>query len=113
MIERLSGAHRLVLGADATWPQDVGALAILDREVRVGDVRRGLSDRLHLVPRFRQRAFEICVTADGGSVPDVEVVAAGIRDELEALRVHATRGLAQEASGPSMGATARERAQVA
>lgn len=55
MIELLGSADRLVLGADATWPQDVGALAILDRDVRAGEVRRALSRRLHLVPRFRQR----------------------------------------------------------
>ena len=55
MIERLGSADRLVLGADATWPQDVGALLILDRDVRADEVRRALSGRLNLVPRFRQR----------------------------------------------------------
>ena len=37
-------------------------------------------------------SFEICITADGDAVPDVEVVAAGIRDELRALRVSASPG---------------------
>jgi diacylglycerol O-acyltransferase / wax synthase len=65
MIERLSGADRLVLGADATWPQDVGALAILDGDglvdqlgmLRVGEFREALAGRLHRVRRFRQRVI--------------------------------------------------------
>ncbi len=65
MIKRLSGADRLVLGADAAWPQDVGALAILDGEglldaggvLDTVAVRDALSRRLHLVPRFRQRVL--------------------------------------------------------
>jgi WS/DGAT/MGAT family acyltransferase len=57
--------------------------------------------------------FEICVTADGDAVPDVEVAAAGIRDELDALRVHTLRGLAQDASRSGERAIARECAQVA
>ncbi len=63
MIERLSGADRLVLGADATWPQDVGALVILDGGgqldracvLRSAAFQDALARRLHLVPRFRQR----------------------------------------------------------
>ena len=63
MIERLSSADRLVLGADSIWPQDVGALAILDGErlldragaLRIGEFRDALARRLHVVPRFRQR----------------------------------------------------------
>ena len=67
MIERLSGADRLVLGADASWPQDVGALAILDgaglldRDGAIDTVaiRDALARRLHLVPRFRQRVLRL------------------------------------------------------
>ena len=65
MIERLSGADRLVLGADSIWPQDVGALAILDGgrlldergALRVAEFREAIDRRLHRVPRFRQRVF--------------------------------------------------------
>jgi WS/DGAT/MGAT family acyltransferase len=62
-IERLSADDRLILSVDAAWPQDVGALAILDGErlldadgsVRIEAVREAIGARLHLVPRFRQR----------------------------------------------------------
>ena len=65
MIERLSGADRLVLGADSIWPQDVGALAILDGKglldergsLRVDAFRAALAGRLVRVQRFRQRVF--------------------------------------------------------
>ena len=65
MIERLSGADRLVLGADSIWPQDVGALAILDGNglldergsLRVDAFRAALAGRLVRVQRFRQRVF--------------------------------------------------------
>ena len=65
MIERLSAADRLVLGADAIWPQDVGALAILDGDglldhrgaLHPADFRAALAGRLARVPRFRQRVI--------------------------------------------------------
>jgi WS/DGAT/MGAT family acyltransferase len=65
MIERLSAADRLVLGADAIWPQDVGALAILDGDglldkrgtLDPATFREALARRLPRVPRFRQRVF--------------------------------------------------------
>lgn len=50
---------------DVGWPQDIGALAILeasslfdsDGRFRVEAVRQAILARLHLVPRFRQRLY--------------------------------------------------------
>jgi diacylglycerol O-acyltransferase / wax synthase len=61
-IDRLTAEDELMLRADATWPQDVGAIAtfeggfLLDAagELRIEAVRRRIASRLHLVPRFRQ-----------------------------------------------------------
>jgi diacylglycerol O-acyltransferase len=61
-IDRLTALDRLMLGASKRWPQDIGALAILDGtilldpagELRIDAVREAIASRLHLVPRFRQ-----------------------------------------------------------
>ena len=61
-IVRLSAGDRLMLLAGDTWPQEIGALAVLDghglwsdaRELRIGMLRRRIDGRLHVVPRFRQ-----------------------------------------------------------
>jgi hypothetical protein len=61
-IDRLTSLDRLMLAASKRWPQDIGALAILDRtslldptgELRIDAVREAIVSRLHLAPRFRQ-----------------------------------------------------------
>jgi diacylglycerol O-acyltransferase / wax synthase len=61
-MERLTAEDRLMLWPDERWPQDIGALAILegsslldpDGRFRIGVVRQAIEARLHLVPRFRQ-----------------------------------------------------------
>ena len=61
-IDRLTALDRVMLGASRTWPQDIGALAILDGttlldstgHLRLEPIRRVMEARLHLVPRFRQ-----------------------------------------------------------
>jgi WS/DGAT/MGAT family acyltransferase len=59
-IDRLTGLDRMMLGASRRWPQDIGALAILDGtgdgagDLRIGVVREAITSRLHLVPRLRQ-----------------------------------------------------------
>jgi diacylglycerol O-acyltransferase len=61
-IDRLTSLDRLMLAASKRWPQDIGALAILDGtilldpagELRIDAVREAIASRLHLVPRFRQ-----------------------------------------------------------
>lgn len=60
-IDRLTSLDRLMLGASKRWPQDIGALAILDGTIlldpagslRIDAVREAIASRLHLVPRFR------------------------------------------------------------
>ena len=61
-IDRLPPLDRMMLGVSRAWPQDIGALAILDGgrlldhrgRLRMDLVREAVGDRLHLVPRFRQ-----------------------------------------------------------
>ncbi|HEX6857116.1 MAG TPA: wax ester/triacylglycerol synthase family O-acyltransferase [Streptosporangiaceae bacterium] len=61
-LDRLSSLDRLMLGASKRWPQDIGALAMLDGttlldpagELRIDAVREAIAARLPLVPRFRQ-----------------------------------------------------------
>lgn len=66
LVDRISADDQLVLGADRLWPQDVGALALLDGgELLAGDgrlrmehVRRVVAARLPLVPRFRRVLYD-------------------------------------------------------
>jgi diacylglycerol O-acyltransferase len=61
-IDRLTALDQLMLRASATWPQDIGALALLDGadllepsgRFRIEAVREAIGSRLHLVPRLRQ-----------------------------------------------------------
>lgn len=61
-IDRLTALDRLMLGASSTWPQDIGALAILDGDplldeagqFRIDKIQNAIQGRLHLLPRFRQ-----------------------------------------------------------
>jgi len=64
-IERLSPAEQVMLWPDQIWPQDIGAIIILDgsnlfdpdRRFRIEAVRQLVESRLHLVPRFRQLLY--------------------------------------------------------
>jgi diacylglycerol O-acyltransferase / wax synthase len=61
-VERLSADDRLILWPDAVWPQDIGALGVLDGRsllrsdgsFRLEAVKQAIEGRLHLLPRFRQ-----------------------------------------------------------
>jgi WS/DGAT/MGAT family acyltransferase len=61
-VDRLTALDRLMLAASRRWPQDIGALAILDGkglvdaagELRIEVIRAAIAARLHLVPRLRQ-----------------------------------------------------------
>jgi WS/DGAT/MGAT family acyltransferase len=61
-VERLTPGDRLMLLAGDIWPQEIGALVVLDGcglwdadgELRIDDLRRRIASRLHLVPRLRQ-----------------------------------------------------------
>lgn len=64
-IERLSSEDRIMLWGDEVWPQEIGALAVLDGKslldpdgrFRIEVVRGAVESRLHLVPRFRQLLY--------------------------------------------------------
>ena len=61
-IDRLTALDQLMLRASTVWPQDIGALALLDGanlldpsgRFRIEAARETIGSRLHLVPRFRQ-----------------------------------------------------------
>jgi diacylglycerol O-acyltransferase len=61
-MERLTAEDQLMLWPDEIWPQDIGALAVLDGNslfepggrFRIEAVRQAIGARLHRVPRFRQ-----------------------------------------------------------
>ena len=61
-VERLSREDRLILWPDQVWPQDIGAVGVLDGigllesdgRFRIEAAKQAIEARLHLVPRFRQ-----------------------------------------------------------
>lgn len=73
-IERLSAEDALMLRGDELWPQDIGAVLLLDGRpllapdgaLRIDVVREVIRSRLHLVPRFRQ---VLCVPRHGLGAP--------------------------------------------
>ena len=64
-MERLTAGDQLMLWPDEIWPQDIGALAVLDGSslldaggrCRIEVAREVVAGRLHLVPRFRQLLY--------------------------------------------------------
>ena len=63
-VDRLTDEDQRMLWPDEIWPQEIGALAVLDGglagpggRVRVEAVREVIAARLHLVPRFRQLLY--------------------------------------------------------
>ncbi len=64
-IERLTAEDRIMLWPDEIWPQDIGAIAVLDGanlldpdgRFRIEAVSEAVAGRLHLVPRFRQLLY--------------------------------------------------------
>jgi diacylglycerol O-acyltransferase len=64
-VERLTAEDRFMLWPDEVWPQDIGALVMLDGSrlinsdggFRIEAVCEVVASRLHLVPRFRQLLY--------------------------------------------------------
>jgi diacylglycerol O-acyltransferase / wax synthase len=64
-MERLTAEDLLMLWPDEIWPQDIGALAVLDGSsllqpdgrFRTDAVKQAIEARLHVVPRFRQLLY--------------------------------------------------------
>ena len=53
-VERLTAEDRVMIWADRIWPQDIGALAILEGAISIEAVKAVVAARLEGVPRFRQ-----------------------------------------------------------
>jgi WS/DGAT/MGAT family acyltransferase len=64
-VERLTADDQLMLWPDEVWPQDIGALGVLDGaslldpdgRLQIEALREAIAGRLHLVPRFRQLLY--------------------------------------------------------
>jgi diacylglycerol O-acyltransferase len=62
VVERLSAEDQLILWPDEVWPQDIGALGVLDGarlldsdgRFQIEAAKQAVEGRLHLLPRFRQ-----------------------------------------------------------
>lgn len=73
-MERLTAEDRVLLRPDEIWPQEIGALAVLDGgpllepggRFAIESARVAIGARLHLVPRFRQR---LCTPRRGLGAP--------------------------------------------
>ena len=60
-LERLTAEDRLILWPDEAWPQDIGAVGVLngssllesDGRFRIEAAKQAIAGRLHLLPRFR------------------------------------------------------------
>ena len=69
-VERLSADDQVILWPDEVWPQDIGALGVLDGtslldsdgRFRIEAAKQAVEGRLHLLPRFRQ---VLCVPRRG------------------------------------------------
>ena len=94
-MERLSAEDRLILWPDEVWPQDIGALGVLDGsslldskgQFQMEAVKRAVEGRLHLLPRFRQ---VLCVPRRGlGGPLWVDAPAFDLSDHVRVERLHA------------------------
>ena len=94
-MERLSAEDRLILWPDEVWPQDIGALGVLDGSslldsdgrFRIEAARQAIEGRLHLLRRFRQVLY---VPRRGlGGPLWVDAPAFDLSDHVRVERLHA------------------------
>ena len=94
-VERLSAEDRLILWPDEIWPQDIGALAVLDGSslldsdgrFRLEAAKQAIEARLHLLRRFRQVLY---VPRRGlGGPLWVDAPAFDLSDHVRVERLHA------------------------
>lgn len=89
-IERLTAEDALMLWPDRLWPQDIGALVVMEAgdlvdqngRFRIEAAREAVGRRLHLVPRFRQLLYE--PPRELGGPLWVDAVEFDIRDHVQA-----------------------------
>jgi len=94
-VERLSAEDRLILWPDEVWPQDIGALGVLDGSslldsdgrFRIEAAKHAIEGRLHLLRRFRQVLY---VPRRGlGGPLWVDAPAFDLSDHVRVERLHA------------------------
>jgi WS/DGAT/MGAT family acyltransferase len=98
-IDRLSADDALMVRADTRWPQDIGALAILDGaplidsagQLRIDAVRAAIGSRLYHAPRFRQILYEPRRRGLGGPLW-VDAPAFDISEHINAVPLPANSG---------------------
>lgn len=84
-IERLTAEDRLMLWPDELWPQDMGALVVLDAgSVDIDAVRAAVAARLHQVPRLRSLLYVPPAPLLGGPLW-VDAPAFDVRDHVRTL----------------------------
>jgi diacylglycerol O-acyltransferase / wax synthase len=101
MIERLTTEDLVMLWPDQIWPQDIGALVILDGrglldaagELRLEAVMDVVAGRLHHVPRFRQVLY--VPPKQLGRPLWVDAAAFDLSDHVKVARLPAPGGEAQ------------------
>ena len=94
-VERLSADDQLILWPDEVWPQDIGALGVLDGTglldsdgcFRIEIAKQAVEGRLHLLPRFRQVLY-IPRRGLGGPLW-VDAPAFDLSDHVRVERLHA------------------------
>jgi diacylglycerol O-acyltransferase / wax synthase len=100
-IDRLTALDQLMLRASTVWPQDIGALALLDGtdlleptgRFGIEAVREAIASRLQLVPRFRQLVY---VPRRGlGGPLWVDAPAFDLREHVQVLPLAAPGGEAE------------------
>jgi diacylglycerol O-acyltransferase / wax synthase len=100
-IQRLTAEDRLILWPDEVWPQDVGAVGVLDGRslldsngrFRIEAAKQAVEGRLHLLPRFRQVLY---VPRRGlGGPLWVDAPAFDLSDHVRVERLHAPGGEAE------------------
>ena len=94
-VERLSADDQVILWPDEVWPQDIGALGVLDGtslldsdgRFRIEAAKQAVEGRLHLLPRFRQ---VLCVPRRGlGGPLWVDAPAFDLGDHVRVEQLHA------------------------
>jgi diacylglycerol O-acyltransferase / wax synthase len=94
-VERLSADDQLILWPDEVWPQDIGALGVLDGtslldsdgRFRLETAKQAVEGRLHLLPRFRQVLY-VPPRGLGGPLW-VDAPAFDLGDHVRVERLHA------------------------
>lgn len=91
-IERLGADDRIMLGVSRRWPQDIGALLMLEGSggFRIERARAAIASKLHLAPPLRQRIMQP-LRGRGGPLW-VDDAGFDVADHVHELRLEAPVG---------------------